>query len=131
MRLALVASVLVAALDSALGHGDDPARDHQEQLERRRFLEIHPNNLEHCADKIARSGLLEEATQRRYKRAASLMAPSALQAAIQARQTSSLGKSHKSDKAFTAQTDPKVIFAESNSCILSPQATEGPFCESA
>ncbi|KAK0644156.1 Intradiol ring-cleavage dioxygenase, partial [Cercophora newfieldiana] len=127
MKLALLASFLFAALDSALAHGDDPVAERQEQLERRRFLEIHPNNLDHCADKFKRDGTLEEAARRRYKRAASLMASSALHAAVQARQTSSLGKSHKSDKAYTPQTDPATIFAGSNSCILSPQATEGPF----
>jgi hypothetical protein len=131
MRPALLTSLLLTALATlALSHGDDPAAEKQEQLERRRFLEIHTNNLNHCADKLARSGLLAEAAQRRYKRAASLMTPSALHAAVQARQaTVYLGKSHKSDKAYTAQTDPAVVFADSNSCVLSPQATEGPFCE--
>jgi len=129
MKLALVASVLVAAIDSALGHGD--GRDHErEQAERRLFLEMNTgNSLEHCADKIKRSGLYEDAARRRYKRAAELMHPTALEAAIQARQTSSIGKSHKSDKAFTAATDPALIFAGGNSCVLSPQATEGPFCK--
>ncbi len=131
MKLGLVASVLFAAIDSALGHGDDPVSEKQEQLERRVFLEMHPtNNLDHCADKIKRSGLQEEAAHRRYKRAASLMAPEDLQAVIRARQASSVNKSHKSDKPYTAKTDPAVVFADSNSCVLSPQATEGPFCES-
>jgi len=126
MRLAILASVL-AAIDSALSHGDDPAR---EQLERRVFLEVHPtNNLDHCADKLKRSGLAQEAARRRYRRAASLMAAEDLHAVIRARQTSSVGKSHKSDKAYTAKTDPAVVFADSNSCVLSPQATEGPFCK--
>jgi hypothetical protein len=129
MKLALIASVLVAALDTALAHGDDPVAERQEQLERRRFLEIHPNNLDHCAEKFARDGVFEEAARRRYRRAASLMEPSALHAAIQKRQTSSLNKDHKSTKGYTPQTDPAVIFADSNSCILSPQATEGPFCK--
>jgi hypothetical protein len=47
-----------------------------------------------------------------------------------ARQTSSLGKSHKSNKAYNASTDPKEVFAGQNSCVLSPETTEGPFCQS-
>ncbi|KAK0616890.1 Intradiol ring-cleavage dioxygenase [Immersiella caudata] len=127
MKLALIASVLVAALDTTLAHGDDPVAERQEQLERRRFLEIHPNNLDHCAEKFARDGVFADAARRRYRRAASLMAPAALHAAIKKRQTSSLNKDHKSTKGYTPQTDPATIFADSNSCILSPQATEGPF----
>jgi len=47
---------------------------------------------------------------------------------ITGRQTSSVQKSHKSDKKLKADADPKDIFGAKKSCVLSPQATEGPFC---
>ncbi|CAI4214782.1 unnamed protein product [Parascedosporium putredinis] len=37
-----------------------------------------------------------------------------------------LGKSHKSDKDVTVDTDPAELFADAGSCVLSPEVTEGP-----
>jgi protocatechuate 3,4-dioxygenase beta subunit len=39
-------------------------------------------------------------------------------------------ESHKSNEKFNASTDPKVVFAGNNACVLSPETTEGPFCRS-
>lgn len=36
---------------------------------------------------------------------------------------------HESDEEYTIDTDPAVIFAEDTSCVLSPEVTEGPYCE--
>lgn len=113
---------------------------------RKRFLEIHTNNLDHCAGKLnARGSVSDRAMKRRAEKVASLMGVSSTEAAIQgtyfpwsfqlrgtnraaARQLTSVTKSHKSSKAFNGKTDPALIFAESNSCVLSPETTEGPFC---
>ncbi|MBE3044041.1 hypothetical protein IMZ48_16015 [Candidatus Bathyarchaeota archaeon] len=38
--------------------------------------------------------------------------------------------SHYSGQNYTAETDPAEIFAGGGSCLLNPEATEGPFCES-
>jgi protocatechuate 3,4-dioxygenase beta subunit len=119
-----LASLLIAGgLVSAHGPGHDHAR---ERAERRQFLDIHTNSLDHCSSKHLAGGLYHRAAQRRELRARSLMAPSSLQS-LKARQTSSLGKSHKSDKDFDASTDPKEVFAGNNSCVLNPETTEGPF----
>ncbi|KAK5654725.1 hypothetical protein OQA88_7050 [Cercophora sp. LCS_1] len=118
----LQTAVLFALFSHVLAHGDAD----REFAERKRFLEIHTNNLDHCASKHEASGFYQRAAERREKRAASLMAPSSLQA-LRARQTSSLGKSHKSDKPFNTKTDPKTVFAGMNSCVLHPETTEGPF----
>ena len=37
--------------------------------------------------------------------------------------------SHLSHEDYTADTDPAVIFSGNKSCVLNPQATEGPFCK--
>ena len=70
---ALTALLLAGGLASAHGPGHDHAR---EQAVRRRFLDIHTNNLDHCSEKHAASGVRERALQRREVRARSLMAPS-------------------------------------------------------
>ncbi len=44
------------------------------------------------------------------------------------RQLSSLNESHKSSQKYTPQTDLAVVFAANNSCLLSPETTEGPYC---
>lgn len=40
-----------------------------------------------------------------------------------------MNKNHKSDKKYTPDTKPSEIFAGNKSCVLSPETTEGPFCE--
>lgn len=69
-------ALLLSLTTHAVAHGD-PDR---EFAERKRFLEIHTNNLNHCAERHAANGFYERATERRHKRAASMMAPSSLQA---------------------------------------------------
>jgi hypothetical protein len=73
---ALTALLLAGALASAHGPGHDHSH---EQAVRRRFLDIHTNNLDHCSGKHAESGLSQRAAQRREIRARSLMSPSSLQ----------------------------------------------------
>ncbi|KAK3322909.1 Intradiol ring-cleavage dioxygenase [Apodospora peruviana] len=116
--IAITLTALLLLTGGALisAHGD--AR--QEEAERRQFLSMHTNNLNHCSTRHASNGLFDRAIQRREIRAQSLQA-------LQARQTSSLGKSHKSDKPFNSTTDPKLVFSGNNSCVLNPETTEGPF----
>ncbi|KAK1753236.1 Intradiol ring-cleavage dioxygenase [Echria macrotheca] len=107
---------LLALVACVQAHGDAK----RELAERQRFLELHPNHLGHCAEEHASSGLIERAIKRRAARAAEMHR-------LHVRQTSSVNKSHKEDKPYTTSTDPKVVFAGNNSCILSPESTEGPF----
>lgn len=37
--------------------------------------------------------------------------------------------SHLSEEDYTIDTDPSVLFAGNRSCVLNPEATEGPFCK--
>lgn len=63
---------LLAGLSVASAHGDghDASREH---AERRRFLEVHANNLAHCAQHHRASGLDDRAIQRRAEMANQLM----------------------------------------------------------
>jgi hypothetical protein len=36
---------------------------------------------------------------------------------------------HKSSVSYTAQTDLSTVFAGNNSCVLSPEQIEGPYCK--
>jgi len=65
-----MASIVVA-------HGDIET----ELAERRRFLDVHTNNLDHCARKH-QAGLDQRAVERRADRVASLLAASGLQGKI-------------------------------------------------
>ncbi|KAL2193337.1 Intradiol ring-cleavage dioxygenase [Corynascus similis CBS 632.67] len=123
--LCSIFTVLLLAGGIASAH--KPGHDHShEQAVRRRFLDIHTNTLNHCSSKHVASGLYQRAVNRRDLRARSLMASSSSHA-VKARQTSSLGESHKSDKPYNASTDPKEVFSGNNACVLNPETTEGPF----
>ena len=71
--LQLLGLALVAGLASA--HGDVK----RELSERRRFLDIHTNNLDHCAELHQSGGLDERAIQRRAERYAAMQEAAGLQ----------------------------------------------------
>jgi hypothetical protein len=142
-------SILITTLLAAttLAH---PGHDiEKEAAERREVLLNNRNNLNHCAGKFQERGLHQRAIERRAELAAKLSKHPNLQGTIcnlwsQAgyssttfivltysvgRQVSPLSKNHKSSKVYTVETSPSVIFAGNNSCILNPEATEGPFCK--
>ncbi|MBE3044829.1 hypothetical protein IMZ48_20170 [Candidatus Bathyarchaeota archaeon] len=39
-----------------------------------------------------------------------------------------LGISHESEEEYTMDTNPAELFEGVNACMLSPEATEGPYC---
>jgi hypothetical protein len=41
-----------------------------------------------------------------------------------------LNTSHHSPNKYTLETPTDIIFSGNNSCILSPEVTEGPYCKS-
>jgi len=43
--------------------------------------------------------------------------------------TSLLNVTHHSSECYTLDTPVETIFATNNSCVLSPEVTEGPYCE--
>lgn len=40
-----------------------------------------------------------------------------------------LNKSHHSPEHYTLNTPEETLFHSNSSCVLSPEVTEGPFCE--
>lgn len=45
------------------------------------------------------------------------------------RDISALSDSHKSNASYTAETDLSTVFSGNNSCVLSPEQIEGPYCK--
>jgi len=40
-----------------------------------------------------------------------------------------LNTTHLSSEAYTNATDESIVFSGNNSCILSPEVTQGPYCK--
>ncbi|KAF2734091.1 aromatic compound dioxygenase [Polyplosphaeria fusca] len=114
----LFVPLLATAIVAHPGHRID-----KELQKRAEFLAQHTNNLEHCASIHKAAGLDKRAIDRRAARVDELLKVRGLPK----RQTSPLDKSHKSDKPYTAKTSPSEVFSGAKSCVLSPEATEGPF----
>jgi len=131
-------SILTLILATATSHAH-PGHSHEDELQARlEFLSEHANNIDHCAGMHDASGLRTRAIERRAGFASKLSRRihgtygahnMKLADRCEARQVSPVTKSHKSDKVYTVNTDPKEIFAGRKSCVLTPQATEGPFCK--
>ena len=116
----------VAALTgAALAHPGHDVR--QEAAERRDFLQnTKRSSLAHCAAKFKARNVQAENVRRRAAR---------VDAARQKRGLKKrdldtlLATSHnKTCKGYTPQTDPATLFAGYNSCILTPEVTQGPYC---
>lgn len=97
---------------------------HQELAERRDFLaNAKRTDLSHCASKIKARGLEQRAVQRR-RALAEKKSPFMFK-----RDPQDLNKTHLSSEAFGADTGLDAVFAANSSCILSPEETQGPYCE--
>ncbi|KFY74456.1 hypothetical protein V501_04633 [Pseudogymnoascus sp. VKM F-4519 (FW-2642)] len=124
----LLTSVALAASFVAAHPGHDIS---QEIREREIALRSLPPNLAHCAEKMRKRGITADAGKRRAllakyareERGLDVDAPH-----IQGRDyTTVLNTDHKSTKGYTPQTSESTIFANTGSCILSPEVTEGPY----
>ncbi|KFY63226.1 hypothetical protein V496_04075 [Pseudogymnoascus sp. VKM F-4515 (FW-2607)] len=123
----VVASAFVAS--SVLAH---PGHDTRHEIEERAaFMKNSKRDLSHCAAKMKARGLEARAIQRRAaiakstreKRGLSTNAPY-----LRAREAASvLNTTHHSDVDYTPLTAETTIFSSNNSCILSPEVTQGPY----
>lgn len=117
-------AVLVATFASlAAAH---PGHDHSaEVVERREFIQnVARSDLGHCAEKLKARGVEARAVQRRKA-----IADAKAKRGITARDVSDKNKSHLSTADYDLNTPLDVIFATNNSCLLSPEVTEGPYCK--
>ncbi|KAK1487213.1 hypothetical protein CCUS01_03557 [Colletotrichum cuscutae] len=122
MRFSTVASGL-ALLSGAVAH---PGHDLTKEIaERRAFLStIKRSNLAHCADKLAARGV----TARNVARRSAQLNQARQKRNIKRDADTVLAESHNStDLGYTLNTDAATLFSGNNSCVLTPEVTQGPY----
>lgn len=83
-------------------------------------------SLAHCAAHLKARGHEERLIARRK----AIVANRNKKRSVERRDfTSVLATDHHSNESYTPATPDDVIFAGNTSCILSPEVTEGPYCE--
>lgn len=125
MRVQSLGLAFLAA--SALAH---PGHDAQkEALERREYINSVPierRSLKHCARRWEESGL---SSRNHARRAAAVDAAREKRALKKRSLEDVLAKSHnKTELGYTPDTNPATLFAGINSCVLTPEVTQGPYC---
>ncbi|KAK7736547.1 hypothetical protein SLS53_006978 [Cytospora paraplurivora] len=113
-------NALAATIASAHGSHDI----HKEQAIRRTLLQDTKRDLSHCAAKIRSNGLEARNVQRRAARLDSLIEKKGLKEKA-ARAAADGG--HLSNASYTLSTPEETVFSSNNSCVLSPEVTEGPY----
>ncbi|KAF2256270.1 extracellular dioxygenase-like protein [Trematosphaeria pertusa] len=135
MKSSIVSAILGASLlaQQSVAHpGESRAELQKEVEERSTYLSTHKRSLAHCADALKargndvamharRSAMVEKL---RKKRSISQDKPY-----LRARDIDEvLATDHHSNlTGITPDTDPSVLFAGNNSCILTPEVTQGPY----
>lgn len=120
-------AVAGAALMSAtvLAH---PGHNVQEEaLERRSYLQtVKRADLSHCAAKLKARGVDQRNVARRT---AALEKARAKRSLKKRTLTSVLATDHnQTSLGYTENTDAATLFSGNNSCILTPEVTQGPYC---
>ncbi|KAF2690805.1 aromatic compound dioxygenase [Lentithecium fluviatile CBS 122367] len=133
MKSSIISALLGASMLVAAHPGQSKAEMKREAAERNAYLSTHKRSLAHCADQLKARGndvamqnrrraMVEKARQ---KRSISQTAKPYLQARDL---DTVLATDHKSNlTGITADTDPSILFSSNNSCILSPEVTQGPY----
>ncbi|RXG50428.1 hypothetical protein VDGE_04797 [Verticillium dahliae] len=125
MRLTSVASGLALLSIQAAAH---PGHDLSEEIaERRAFLgNIERASLAHCATKLRARGV----EQRNIERRAALLKNAREKLALKKKRDvdTVLATSHnKTELGYTINTDADTLFSGQNSCVLTPEVTQGPY----
>jgi hypothetical protein len=118
MRFSTLLSVS-GLLSVAAAH---PGHDiNEEILERRAFKSAtRRSDLGHCADKLAARGIERRNMARRVATANKLKRRNV---------DTALGTDHnQTSKGYSLCTPESTIFASNNSCVLTPEVTNGPYC---
>ncbi|KAN0117870.1 extracellular dioxygenase-like protein [Hyaloscypha variabilis] len=118
----LAAAVLTSNVVAHPGH-DIRA----EMAERAAFMQTSKRDLSHCAAKMKARGSVARraavAKQARKTRSIAANAPF-----LKARDVDTiLNTTHLSSESYTNATDEAILFAGNNSCVLSPEVTQGPY----
>ncbi|KAH8659961.1 Intradiol ring-cleavage dioxygenase [Xylariales sp. PMI_506] len=120
----LVVSGLAVLPSSVLAH---PGHDVSiEAAERRQFLgSVKRASLSHCASKLKARGV----DKRNVARRAAALENARAKRGLKKRDLDSvLATSHnETSLGYTANTDESVLFSGNNSCVLTPEVTQGPY----
>lgn len=102
-----------------------PGEDHAEEAAKHRHLIQHSRrDLSHCESHMRSRGYVDSQIARRRELARTLQ----LARGLRARDLSDINKSHHSNENYSLETPPETLFGTNNSCILSPEVMEGPYC---
>lgn len=116
----------LALLATTLAHpGHNVA---QEAAERRDFLNsVKRTSLSHCAENLKARGIEARNIARRQAQ----VEKARRKRGLKKRDISDvLNTNHnKTEQGFTVDTDPATLFAGYNSCLLTPEVTQGPYCK--
>ncbi|KAI1502217.1 aromatic compound dioxygenase [Biscogniauxia marginata] len=119
-----VASGLALLSSSVIAH---PGHDlTQEIAERREFLSsIKRTDLSHCAEKLKARGV----TKRNIARRSAMLEKARAKRGLTKRDLDTvLATSHNATSlGYTLNTDAATLFSGNNSCILTPEVTQGPY----
>ncbi|KAM0558231.1 hypothetical protein ACHAPJ_004917 [Fusarium lateritium] len=98
----------------------------QEAAERREFLSsVKRSSLAHCADKLKARGVEARNVARRSNQVSKARQKRGLK---KRDADTALNTSHnQTDQGYTENTDPATLFASINSCVLTPEVTQGPY----
>ena len=102
----------------------------QEMAERRDFLgSVKRASLSHCTEKLAARGVGRRNVERRVAQ----VKEARRKRGLKKRDLDTvLNASHnQTDQGYTESTDASVLFTGNNSCILTPEVTQGPYCKQA
>ncbi|KAF2178132.1 aromatic compound dioxygenase [Zopfia rhizophila CBS 207.26] len=127
MKNTLVSAIFGAALlaQQAVAH---PGH-HKRELEQHNAYMSNPNNkrsLAHCAEKLKARGNEAAMAARRRAMAENLRKKRAISQARDLDEV--LATDHQSNlTGITSDTDPAVLFTGNNSCVLTPETTQGPY----
>lgn len=125
----LVAGMLLAGAVSA-HPGHDVAH---EALERREYLaSVKRSSLAHCAGALKARGVESRNVARRSARIEAERQKRGLGHLKNKKRDLEevLNKSHnQTEMGYTVDTDPATLFAGYNSCLLTPEVTQGPYCK--
>lgn len=130
----LLISILAAStlLGNIAAHpGQSAVEMRAEMAERAAFMQYSKKDLSHCAAKMKARGLEARSLARREavaKNARKKRDIAADAPYFKARDAATVANTtHLSSEAYTNATDTSIIFSGNNSCILSPEVTQGPY----
>jgi hypothetical protein len=103
-----------------------PGADHAEEAAAiRSFYQHSKRDLSHCAKQLQARGHLDKQIARRHQLARSLR----IDEGLAKRALSDIDESHHVDEHYTVWTPAEILFSSNNSCVLSPETIEGPYCK--